>query len=262
MPNSLSLSDKLKAAQKAGFDAVEISIDETDEKLERLKMPISGRKEIASFRADGIGFDSMCLSGQRKYPMGSNDPDTLKRSLEIINDAIHFAYDTGIRIIQLAGYDVYYEGASTPDTKKRFTENLAKATETAASYGVVLGIETMENDFLNTVGKGMEFVNTVGSPYLNMYPDIGNVRNATPDVIGDLASGKGHICAVHIKETVENVFRNMHYGEGRVEFAEILPFCQSLGVTFFNAEFWYDEKTDYMDELNKASRFLRNILKP
>lgn len=36
MPGSLSLPEKLAAAREAGYDCLEISIDETDEKLARL----------------------------------------------------------------------------------------------------------------------------------------------------------------------------------------------------------------------------------
>jgi len=39
MPGTLSWQEKLEAAKKAGFDYIEISIDETDEKLARLDMP-------------------------------------------------------------------------------------------------------------------------------------------------------------------------------------------------------------------------------
>lgn len=36
MPETLSFKEKLKSARKAGFDFVELSIDETDAKLSRL----------------------------------------------------------------------------------------------------------------------------------------------------------------------------------------------------------------------------------
>ena len=264
MPDSLSLHEKLTAAKKAGFDAVELSVDETDEKLARLKMPSDERRKIAAFRVDGTGFDSICLSGLRKYPMGSSDAGTVKRSMQIMSDAIRFAYDAGIRVIQLAGYDVYYNETSTADTKKRFTENLIRAAEEAASFGVLLGLETMETEFLNTVNKGMEYVKAVSSSYLGMYPDIGNIRNATPDVAQDLKTGVGHIFAAHIKETHQGVFRNMHYGEGRVNFGELLPTLKGLDVRFFNAEFWYDEKYkngDWCSALKEANDFIRSILK-
>lgn len=43
MPGTLSIPEKLSEARQAGFDFLELSIDETDEKLARLEW---GRKEI------------------------------------------------------------------------------------------------------------------------------------------------------------------------------------------------------------------------
>ena len=38
MPGTLSWPEKMQAAKRAGYDFIEISIDETDAKLERLEM--------------------------------------------------------------------------------------------------------------------------------------------------------------------------------------------------------------------------------
>ena len=47
----------------------------------------------------------------------------------------------------------------------------------AAEKGIVLGFETMETPFMDTVEKAMRYVNLVSSPYLGVYPDIGNLKN-------------------------------------------------------------------------------------
>lgn len=46
MPSSLSWEERLTEAKNAGFDFVEISIDETDEKLARLDWSASERLEL------------------------------------------------------------------------------------------------------------------------------------------------------------------------------------------------------------------------
>ena len=43
MPKELEWEEKLVEAKQAGFDFLEVSIDETDEKLERLNMDSSSR---------------------------------------------------------------------------------------------------------------------------------------------------------------------------------------------------------------------------
>src|SRR5699024_3129338 len=135
--------------------------------------------------------------------------------------AIELADDLGVRTIQLAGYDVYYEQGSA-ETKKRFTENILRSSELAARHGVVLGFETMETPFMNTVEKAMEYVALADSSYLTVYPDLGNLTNAAKtygtSVEDDIRKGKGHLCAMHIKETVPGVFREVPLGTGHVDF--------------------------------------------
>ena len=119
MPNFLSIAEKLTYAKKFGFDYLELSIDESDEKLKRLDMPwIERKKIIDAMHENGISIDSICLSGHRKYPMGSLQESVVKRSMEIMEKAILLAKDLGIRMIQLAGYDVYYEQGN--DRTKQF----------------------------------------------------------------------------------------------------------------------------------------------
>lgn len=260
MPDDLSFGERLALAKEAGFDFLEISIDETDKRLSRLCWSAGQIRELYAVSRDcGILIDTMCLSGHRKYPLGSPDAATRARGMEIMERAVDFAALLGIRIIQLAGYDVYYE-PSTAETKMLFAENLAKSVEMAAAAGVVLGFETMETSFMNTVEKAMHFVKLINSPYLQVYPDIGNVTNGTPDVLGDLRTGKGHIVAAHLKETREGVFRDLHYGEGRVDFAGAVDQLLALGVRKFNAEFWYDGSPDVLAACKKAHDFLRPLL--
>ena len=262
MPEELSPKQKLQAAKSAGFDAVELSVDESDEKLARLEMRGEERKKLRKLGGESIHFNSICLSGHRRFPLGSKDLATRKRAEEIMTGAVELAYDLGINIIQLAGYDDYYEkeGPGDAETEKLYTDNLAKAAEYAGRRGILLGIETMETDFCNTVAKGMRFVKAVDSPYLQMYPDVGNMTNGTDDVIADLESGRGHIIAVHLKETKENVFRDLTYGDGRVDFYGCAKKCSELGITMFNGEYWHKKGEDYLAELKYAGGFLRNIL--
>ena len=116
--------------------------------------------------------------------------------MEIMEKAINLADDLGIRIIQLAGYDVYYEEGSE-ESERLFRENLKKATLMAASKGIVMGFETMETEFMNTTEKAMKYVNLIDNPYLGVYPDSGNLTNASvtygTSVLDDLETGRDHI---------------------------------------------------------------------
>ncbi len=137
MPNDLSLADKLETARELGYDYLELSIDETDEKLQRLDWTTEQIEDLLRACAlRGLPIGSLCLSGHRKYPLGSENEE--ERSLEIMEKAIRLAAGLGIRVIQLAGYDVYYEESDTA-TKSRFLENLKAAAAMAARSGILLG---------------------------------------------------------------------------------------------------------------------------
>ncbi|MBQ7725569.1 MAG: L-ribulose-5-phosphate 3-epimerase, partial [Clostridia bacterium] len=153
MPNSLSLAEKLAAAKDAGYDYMELSIDESDEKLARLKWTDQERAALRSdMNSAGIDLRTICLSAHRRFPLGSADEQTVLRSKEILFDAVKLAKDLNIRIIQLAGYDVYYE-PSNAATRERFFRNLHDCLPEAAKSGVILAFENMETKFMNSAQK-------------------------------------------------------------------------------------------------------------
>ncbi len=264
MPKELSWKEKLETAKEAGYDFVEISIDETDEKLKRLDMSKEERNfMIKTMNEVGVPIRSMCLSGHRKYPLGSNDEKVCKRSMEIMEKAIILAEDLGIRIIQLAGYDVYYE-ESSDETVARFAANLKKATDMAARAGVILGFETMETEFMNTVGKSMKYVNQINSAYLGVYPDSGNLTNAAKtygtDVLEDLQSGAGHLVALHFKETVPGKFREITFGTGHVDFPSVIDQAWDLGIRRYVTEMWYTGNSSWREDINQARKMMGDLL--
>ena len=261
MPNTLTWEEKMQVAKEAGFDYIEISIDETDEKLARLEWTKEERDAfVALMKKMDMPIRSMCLSGHRKYPIGSASEETCARGMEIMEKAIKFADDLGIRTIQLAGYDVYYE-ESSEETKKRFEENLKISTLMAARYGILLGFETMETEFMNTVEKAMKYVNIVDSPYLHVYPDLGNITNAAvtyqTKVVDDLETGRGHLIAMHLKETVPGVFREVPYGTGHVQFEEGIQKAYAMGVRRFVTEFWYTGEENWLEIVDDVNTWIR-----
>lgn len=264
MPASLTWREKLECAKACGYDFVEISIDEKDDKLARLDWSADERRELVALMEEaGIPIRSMCLSGHRKYPLGASDPAVQQRSMEIMEKAIQLADDLGIRIIQLAGYDVYYED-STPQTKANFIHNLKTAAEMAAVKGIVMGFETMETDFMNTTWKSMFYVNMVNSPYLGVYPDSGNLTNAAVsygiNVLDDLESGRDHIVALHLKETVPGKFREIPFLTGHVDFPAVIAKAWDLGVRRYVTEMWDVGKPTWKEDIIFANTQMRALL--
>lgn len=265
MPNTLSWQQKLRTAKRCGFDFVELSIDETDDKLARLSMPHSERLELVGLmQQEEIRFETLCLSGHRKFPFGSEDSAVRAKSLAIMEEAIRLACDLGIRIIQLAGYDEYYN-PSNEQTKEFFGQTLQQAVEMASCYGIILAFETMETPFMDTVQKAIAWVEQIHSPYLQIYPDCGNLTNAAKlydeDVVNDLRQGRGHITAAHLKETLPGRYREVPFGTGHVNFQRIISELLEMGVHRFVAECWYVGQEEWENDIMFANGFLRNFFK-
>lgn len=261
MPGGLGVEGMLKEALEAGYDHLELSVDESDARLARLEWTKAERDEaVRAQRAVGLGIRTMCLSGHRKYPLGSPEAGIRARSLEIMEKAIQLADALGIRVIQLAGYDVYY-GEGNANTRAWFRENLHKSVEMAQRYGVLMGFETMETPFMDTVGKAMGHVVEVGSPYLGVYPDLGNLTNAAVkyggDVYADLACGRGHLLAMHLKETRPGQYRDMEFGQGHVDFVQGIRAAQALGIDLFVTEFWHDGRQSWRQRLRQVRTFIQ-----
>ncbi len=267
MPGTMTIGEKLECAKECGYDYIELSVDETDEKLARLDWTKEERLALVTemYRV-GLPLRSMCLSGHRKYPFGAKDPEVRKRGMEIMEKAIDLADDLGIRTIQLAGYDAYYEKDQWEGSRQAFLENLTKATEMAAAKGISMGFETMETPFMNTVWKSMFYVNHIDNPWLGVYPDCGNLTNAAvadgSSVTDDLYSGRGHVIAMHLKATKPGLFRDMVFDDptSHVDFEADIARAWSLGVRRYVTEMWYLGSEKWKDDIHTANRTMRAIL--
>lgn len=264
MPAELTWKEKLEAARDNGFDYVEISVDETDEKLARLKWTKEQKRELISLMEEtGVPVLSVCLSGHRKYPLGSPNETIRRYGLEIMDRAVTLAAELGVRMIQLAGYDVYYE-QGTEKTRELFADGLQKAACMAAKSGVALGFETMETPFMDTVEKAMRYVDLIGSPYLGLYPDIGNLQNAAllygKPAAEDLRAGKGHIFAAHLKETLPGRYREVPFSTGHTDYLGCISRLKEQNVRLYVGEFWHKGALEWQGDLKFAARFLRDKL--
>lgn len=262
--DSLGWKEKLECAKECGYDYLEISIDASEAKINRIYMNEDERFEIHKAMHEAqLPIRSMSVSALTKFALGDPDQTIRSRGVEILEKSIQLAADLGIRTVMVPGYDIYY-GESTLETKRLFLENISKAAQQAASAGVLLGFETMENEFMNTVGKAMKYVNLVNSSYLKIYPDSGNITNAAVfhqhDVCEDLLLGKGNLIALHLKESKPGVFREVPFLTGHVEFERIIQTAWSLGVRRYVTELWDVGQDTWKEDICFANKSMREIL--
>ncbi len=259
-----SWQEKFQKAATLGFDYVEISIDETDERLARLDWTKEQKKELldAAWNS-GVAIRSMCLSGHRRFPFGSKEPEIRENAYAIMDKAIQFAGELGIRVIQLAGYDVYYEN-STQDSVRRFGEGMQWAAERAAAAQVMLAMEIMDTPFMNSITKHMVYEERIHSPWYRVYPDLGNLTAwRENDVEAELSKGINSIVAIHLKDTIpptdtfKGQFKSVPFGMGCVDFPAHFGQLEKLGYTGpYMIEMWHQDGTDDAVEIGKATKWL------
>ncbi|WP_443639570.1 L-ribulose-5-phosphate 3-epimerase [Blautia sp.] len=264
MRNTLSWEEKLKCAKECGYDYLEICIDATEEKINRIFMDTAEKKQIMEAVLNtGLPIGSMSVSALTKYALGDPDEAIRRRAMEIAEKSIELAVDLGARTVMIPGYDIYF-GESTVETKKYFLENVKKIAEIAEKEGILVGFETMENNFMNTTGKAVQYVNMVDSAYLKIYPDAGNITNAAVenrhDVCEDLSLGKGKLIALHLKETKPGIFREVPFLTGHVQFEKIIHTAWELGVRRYVTELWDVGKDTWKEDICFANRSMRKLL--
>lgn len=267
-PKNFTWRERLAFAKELGFDFVEMSVDESDSRLARLDWTKKeGLDVVQAIYETGIRIPSICFSGHRRYPLGSNDPKTEATSLEMMKKCIELAQDLGVRTIQLAGYDVYYEEKS-PETRARFIKNLRKACDWAEEAQVILAIEIMDDPFLNSIEKYLAVEKEIDSPYLFVYPDTGNVSAWHNDLWSEFYNGHKSIAALHLKDTyavTENSkgqFRDVPFGDGCVDWEAMFAILKKTNYNGpFLIEMW-SENCATVEETKQAIQVAKDFLLP
>jgi len=263
LPKGLSWMARLSLAQALGFDFVEMSIDESDERLARLDWSKAERASLRAAVAEtGVTVPSMCLSGHRRFPFGSCDPAIRAQAREIMRKAIELSVDIGLRTIQLAGYDVYYE-PSDEGTRKRFIDGLRWAVDEAARSQVMLAVEIMDTPLINSITAWLEYAKLIESPFFCVYPDLGNLSAWNNDVPAELKKGIAKIVAIHLKDTLRvtvdfpGQFRDVAFGAGCVDFAACFRTLAELSYRGpFLIEMWTEKSAEPIVEVAQARRWL------
>jgi predicted hexulose-6-phosphate isomerase len=230
-PEEYSWEHILVSARQAGYDFVEMSIDESTRRLDRLKWQPSERAALRqAIHNTGIPIWGMGISAHRKFPMGSASAVLRQQGLDILYQSIELAVDLGVRVIQVMGYDAFYE-PSNADTEARYLEGLSTGVRWASAAGVLLALENGDSELVNSATKIMRIVKLINSPWLQAYPDIGNMTAFGYDPLEQLPQTNGHLAGVHVKDTRKGELRGVALGEGIVQFEAVFQLLARLGYS-------------------------------
>lgn len=252
-PEDLSIVEMLQLSKLSGYDFFEISIDRTDKRIERIydsefaDMLVCKCKEL-DFRIMHVG-----LSAIGVYTLGNPDHSIREKGIDIFKNTVAFANKIGACLIQIPACDMPKFDNRSSETDKLYISTLKEMVEFAALQGIVVAIENMENDYMDTIEKCMRIVKQVNSPYLQLYPDSGNIMSAAcmygNSPTTDMGIGKGHYVAFHLKETKPGRYGGLFYGEGHVDFKQLVNKAWELGVRRYVMEYWYTGNPAWEEDL-------------
>ncbi len=167
-------------AKKAGFDGVEVALDETGPiSLASTKEDILAVKKMAE--EVGVELYSVASGLYWTYNYTSDKAENREKAKEItkkqlqvaawlgcdtilvVPGAVHVVFEPDSEVID---YDVAYE---------RALEALRELAPVAEKLKVSIGVENVWNKFLLSPMEMREFIDKVNSPYVGSYFDVGNV---------------------------------------------------------------------------------------
>lgn len=168
-----SLKKCFQMAKAAGFDGVEVALDETGEiSLESTREELESILQAA--RQEGISLYSVASGLGWAYPLTDNDPAVRAKAESIIKKQIDTAAvlqcDTILLVPGVVSEKVSYETAY-----ERALEEISRMAPYAESKGVTIGVENVWNKFLLSPLEMKQFIDQIGSPCVKAYFDVGNV---------------------------------------------------------------------------------------
>lgn len=258
LPMQGSWLERLSIAAQANFDFIEISIDES-ERLNRLDWSKEEISELQSAVLETeVQVHTIILSALRTYPLGSSSKETRQKALEILQKAINLAATIGIKIVQIPGYFNFYE-PSTIESKEYYIEGLGQGAIWSARAGVMLAIENMDGEDVLSIETALSLIQKINSPWLKLYPDIGNLAANKLNVVQELELAKNTIIGIHLKDTRLNEYRRVPYGEGIVDFVEAFRVLKRIGYAGpFLLEMWNDDAPNAIKIVSEARSWMQN----
>jgi len=180
-PDRMTLEECLRLAKRAGFDGIELNYD-----LDNDLSPKASAKDFAGIRAlaDRIGIEisGLCSFLFWPYPLSSNDPAKRARGLELAGKIGEAAHHLGIDNVLVVPGAVHipwrndHEPVPNDVCDRRAREAVGQLAKQAEKLKVSLNIENIFfNGYLMTPMEMNDFVDSFGSPHVQVHFDTGNI---------------------------------------------------------------------------------------
>jgi hexulose-6-phosphate isomerase len=222
LPPSLSYSDRFKMARDVGFEVVQAPTTPEEHTAEEIKNSAS---------AANIRIDSVMNMDHWKYPLSSDDPEVVEKSLAGMRTSLHNAKLWGSETVLLVPA-VVNPRTSYRDAWTRSQNEIRKLIPLAAELKITIALEEVWNKFLLSPLEMAKFIAEFQSPWIKAWFDVGNVLlyGYPQDWIRTL--GKD-IVNVHLKDfkRKEDGYAWVNLGDGDVDWPAVRHAFAEIGYS-------------------------------
>ncbi len=240
LPVNVKFEDGLKILKDAGFEGVEVNTSEEGGIL-NLNSSESEVKKVADIiRKNGLEIASLLVGQFWKYPLSSTNQKVRKKGEELLEKGIKIAKWLGTDAIlvvpgvvaslsgegEIVNYDIAYKNSQ---------ESIKKYVELAEKNNVYICVENVWNKFLLSPIEMKKYVEEIGSEYVKVYFDVGNILViGFPEmwirILGRL------IKRIHLKDfklSIGNINGFCDLLEGDVNWPEVIKALKEIGYNSY-----------------------------
>jgi len=243
-PQGMSIEECMRVAKSAGFEGIELSINETGELgLESNKNDVLKYKKMAE--NTGIEISGLASGLYWKYPFTSNSREIREKAKDICKKQIEFAnilgVDTVLVVPGYVGVD-FIPGSEVIEYDRAYDnalEAISELSRFAESSNVCIGVENVWNKFLLSPLEMRDFIDKINSKNVGAYLDVGNIiYTGYPEHWVKILAHR--IKKVHVKD-----YRRQGCGlsgfvdllAGDVDFPKVISALKDIGYNdYLNAE--------------------------
>jgi len=222
------LSDHVAGALAAmGIDGVELVVDEGANSVQAL---LADQQEVkATLARHGLAAPTVASGLFWRYNLASRDEAVRRRAIDLGVGSCRVAAAYGAKTILVVA------GLQEPHTPFALTWNnairsLREVARVAEDLGVLVGVENVGSNFLNSPGEMARFLEDVGHPNVGCYLDLGNVMYVLRGYPENWCTAlAGRIVAVHVKDVDRKTGAIVNCGQGDLPWGEVLPVLAQCG---------------------------------
>jgi L-ribulose-5-phosphate 3-epimerase len=188
-------------------------------------------RSVAALAHDhGVQISSVLTISQFHYSLIDGDPTVRQTGIDLVRRLLDIAAVAGApNVLVVPG--VVTSRIDYEDAYRRLVDALAELKPIAEERGVGLGLENVWGRFLYSPIEMRDLVDKLGSPYVGVHFDVGNVMQyGYPDQWIRLLAGR--LLSIHLKDFVDeigNIRGFTHLFQGDVPWESVMRALRDVG---------------------------------